>query len=131
MKYWTLFTLRMLTRIGLIVSACLWLTCHGKATDVIFDMTTSYVEIDVTPTFVYAIWCPPDHVYGNPPPFGPAITPQVQLPGLIAWDHPGRERGLQIDHWFVCLTFLLATILTSVRWRRREATPSAPEQTGE
>lgn len=102
MNYWTLFTLRMMARVGLLASVCMW--AMGQYQDdppryVPFVMESSlFTDADG----VGAVW-------------------------PIGFHHSDWD-SISADHWLICLTFFIATILTSVRWRKWAA-ESAEEQT--
>lgn len=113
MSYWTLLALRMMARAGLFAAVSLWL--FGQWTIVQFSMRPGWhafylysgkAELVIDLTAPYLRRVVPLYIDGR----------LDVCPGFSLF---GSSSGLvlQLDHWFLCLTFLIATVLTSVRWR--------------
>lgn len=49
--------------------------------------------------------------------------PVLNLPGIDIEVHKLQSAGIRADHRLLCLTFLLATIATSVRWKKSVTEP--------
>lgn len=116
MKYWTLFTLRLMVRVGVLASVCIWLACQIRPNGITFSVGAYYIHLAANSSVVYGAWVHTAALQGNLPDEG---VSKVQFPGFAAWDAGPAERALSIQHWLLCLVFLIATILTGVRWRRR------------
>lgn len=115
MRYWTLFTLRVLARVGLSVAAILWVTGQQEQPSVAFDIGTRRTSVHTYASMLCVSNCrvkrPLLCLYDPEPPI-------LDLPGLLVQTEPGDKVDIDIDHWFLCLTFLIATVATSVRWRK-------------
>jgi len=155
-KYWTLFTLRMMARVGLFLAVAAWFmsqsgsfshgitiaSVHLRALSNESAMTIQLHRGQVssrpekgetvtisTPdggrvtfseiTYSLVAWTQvagfEDMVSDMPPP---SRNPVVQVPSIKIWRHGLQSAAIQIDHWLVCLTFLIATVATSWRWKK-------------
>lgn len=149
MKYRILFTLRMMARIGLslVLTGCVvsqqflgsmelshgtcrisvgvfpggWFLTHEESPftasgKISFEATS--VE-DLESFFVaLASWNGPDSIeeaWSQGAPIAPGI---IWHPDMSA---PSPRRTLKLDHWLLCLTFLMLIVLTSWRWKTAQA----------
>jgi len=127
MKYWTIFILRMMARAGLSMAAIVWVVGACKpintrvsiGTERVFAATNS-VEFSVMydrRTAINYHWIPLTVL-------GPStqMKPYIDLLWLKAWERGSRLSVnyvyVTVDHWLLCLTFLVATVATSWRWKK-------------
>ena len=92
MKYWTLFTVRLLARVGLTASVCMW----------------AMGQYQVDPSRRYVPFVMNSSLFVDAGGVG-AVWPV----GLQHWS------SVSVDHWLLCLTFLITTVATSARWQRK------------
>ncbi len=141
MKYWTLFTLRMTARVGLFLAVLLWWYSRsfypvmalpfGPGSILIgclpMGVACSHNHDQNIPGLIYAIHRIPDAADSESrfrwtnPRHGP------YLPGLYFSPGSGKVSAsvVVIEHWLLCLSFFIATIVTSVRWRNRKVQEAA------
>ncbi len=117
MKYWTLFTVRMLARVGLATSLLLWLVPQCSHTlRIRRQISTLDVELWSTAGRIDVAWTDTTIV---PREGGYMPSRLIHLPGVEFREFKILGSGhLILDHWLICLTFLIAVIVTGVRWRR-------------
>lgn len=119
MKYWLLFALRMMLRIGLLMAVAAWVMsfdvsvfgiASGKGIiqlGLCEEMTAVYLVVDLDGWDEGRGWW-----FRSPP--------DVAFPGASIWSgHSEPWIRIEMKHWFHCLVFLLATIATSVNWRKK------------
>lgn len=133
MKYWLLFTLRTLARAGLALAVLCWWLSGSRYATVAGSYAPKGLVIRVHPcgwnvTHVQYLLGPPDWSFESKKISDPAdwvthfynTVPEDSrlVPGL--YYGPGNRSGtLFVAHWFLCLVLLIATIATSVKWRRK------------
>ena len=169
MKYWTLFTLRMMARVGLATALLAAAAGHWQPIAQSFTTSRLYLNADLDANAVRVLWSTTQIWFQHE---SDVLSPQqkeleelkVKLSSIgflmmpkptlrfdwsVSYVHarhveildegyvPMRPddrvfqtlgvtlsvdgRGvseLSFEHWFLCLTFLFATIATSVRWRK-------------
>lgn len=136
MKYWTLFTVRMLARVGLSATLIVWLQSHRepiyKAVRLgSVDMSVSTHQYSlkgkamVLPHGFTAYWRDIGEFEWQGFKFGYIPPPEPEYPGSFRASRNGYIIVV-IDHWFLCLSFLIAVIAT---WPRKKRTP--PTESGE
>jgi len=135
MKYWTLFTLRMMARAGLSFVIGAWVWCATQSVG--FHAETSSYSRVVWACSTHVGWAIGSYPAANRAiPFAPRFTDLDTVAMEQIWPKyyldsfslvPGAEyrHSLKIDghmlhfkHWFLCLTFLIATVATHWRWRK-------------
>lgn len=129
MKYWMLFTLRLMSRVGLCLSISLavlvWWTPVLYSTPpgmyhLEFYAGKSYVRCELMAPLFRSLVAENLHLSGR----------VVSYPGFGLYVIGSRVE-LSFDHWLLCLTFLIATIATSVRWRMKPAADAEQERADE
>ncbi len=128
MKYWTLFTLRILARLGLSLGVLLWvasqwvpLTSSSLLGRQVIRGTTNELSVsvewfhNVNPVLIKMGWKIEDPMEHH--------LPVVQLPGLDLWVR-SQMLAVRADHWLICTVLLVTTTATSWRWQ-----PKASKQT--
>lgn len=150
MKYWTLFTMRMMARLGLAMSLFAWCCSQSTGGLQITPVASASLGAGVYPWGPVLFWSNQRvgtrHQYwiydANSRKmmeylFHQRHTLQARYPpGLHLFSGNRKNEGtlLCIEHWLVSLTFLIATILTNRRGTRhrpargtRRLPPSPPE----
>lgn len=163
MKYWSLFMLRMMARIGLGLATCTWIAGLWGPGDAGVKVGATYHHVTVGSGSVIGNWYH-DQVHlrtlpGEPVPMnGPSTViltselntfstgsfqtisgqqlllampagsedPFIVVPGLKLWTHGLKCGAVQLNHWLLCLTFLIATVATSVSWK--QPVPNADQE---
>jgi len=117
MKYWTLFTVRMLARAGLVTAVIVCvasqfghMSAHSK-----FARYTVSAGATSSTTFASMYRDRPD-VSAFPTLELPGITVQASLQGYLSF---------QVEHWLLCFTFLIACVATHWRWKKPDDKESA------
>lgn len=133
MKYWILFTLRTIARAGLLLAVLAWcLPVSGIGSGPVpsYRVTVGWGSMGW-----HMYWMPPGsgsvwtyHIGGRgdsaevETEFDRVYPSQTAFfPGATYCQGPNPPSLLRFRHWLVCLTFLIATILTSWRWKRPRA----------
>lgn len=127
MKYWTLLTLRILARVGLSVTVIVWVAGQWGYTEVAIRPGSHRLLISTDVHFIQLVWLPNSLAKAwydgwRTDIFLPAYESRASLldsdvpPVWLMRLRGGRPTVFHIDHWLLCLTFLIATIATSVRW---------------
>lgn len=153
MRYWTLFALRMLARAGLLLAVAVWLSSasrpkpwHGRfdSRHVEFQNSLSSLSIEQLSHRAWIRRLTADFdMFTSRHSMARAaetdwqslvpneeLTDLLRIPGLSVGSDGTQIVRMEVDHWFLCLTFLIATIATSVRWRKKPA-DSEQEQADE
>jgi len=140
MKYWTLFTLRMLARVGLLLAIVLWVLGQQRITpdeyeietgafssfSLLISLGTTQLIVDTCNNALVVVWEQNQRARFS---IGNIEVNSVAMPGANTLD--AGPYGIRIDsvsyiqtvlvvvaHWFVCLTFLIATVATHWQWRK-------------
>lgn len=138
LKHWTLFTMRVMARTCLSLSVLLWLLCQQRqfSSDwMSFDTWSISVTADIE-KLTFDLMDAPQ--LGTVSPMADVRTAmsnwlssdRLELPGTVCYFYGGASAQLRIHHWLVCLTLLVATVATSIRWGRQPK-ESLREQTDE
>lgn len=137
MKYWTLFTLRVLARTGLLSSILIWWASQSVVVQMGVPSGIGTFAVGLSPWGPIAYHTPSQDIstldffmmdvadadmmerqwrasYTDHTPWLPGIS-------VLSHERVRTETIVQISHWLLCLTFLIATIVTSVRWRKPAA----------
>lgn len=140
MKYWTLLTLRVLARVGLLCALLLWCMPDSSRLLAGFSIGQRTVGLVIHErgwrTFVgkhitgQSTWWLQREEIMDPETrawlYAMPESSQV-VPGFY-WDlRDNSYLNILVSHWLICLTFLIATIATSVRWRKERAGHAATE----
>ncbi len=129
MKHWPLYILKMLARGGLSAALTLWVVGQQGDTRVGIPPTSRLV-ISTDIQFAQLLWLPnslAEEWYDEWRAF--ILMQAYGARGCwIDWTLPpvwlmrrGGERPtiFLIDHWFLCVTFLIATVGTHCGWKRK------------
>ena len=142
MKYWTLFTLRMIARVGLTMAIVVWLatqSCWFAAGTpfgsehliVVIEEPGWMIQIESMQGMPHLLWYETGEASNN-------TTEDAGLDRnwpIIRWSFLGvtyRQASnsdaylIHVVHPLVCLTFLIATIATS--WPRKKPTPVTEDE---
>lgn len=138
MKYWTLFTLRVTVRLALTLAVLLWVVGSFSEREAYLNLKSVSIQVRTGDKTLAVEWWPPMLVTEPDPgifvtrTFLPAgqsdstflqdivdVEPHLDLLGVKSWTDTLSWGTLRIDHWFLCLTFLIAAVATSVMWRQR------------
>lgn len=148
MKYWALLTARIVARLGLLLIVLLWWHARSSEYLVATRLAPGAIAIGSSPMGISILRAPqvtlPNRVYWRHRVSDPALDGAgffahcrehgLSLPGIYYYDVPrvpgGRGSHCVIRHWLIFLTFLIATIATSVRWRK-PVTEAPAEQVDE
>lgn len=146
MTHWTLFTLRMIARVGLVTSLPLWWYAQSNTFLVITPTSPGYVAVSMLPRGIAFCHSRRPVTFG----FGYGVLEYTEaaaaeaafesgyqqlapdLPGLSFYTNGAAipETTVVTHHWLLCLTFLCATIATSMRWKKKPV-ESGQEQADE
>ncbi len=135
MKYWTLFTLRMMALVGLAVSSFVWLVSQWGPVAGGVPFGPVQLRPQANAEAVSLFWFHNQSVYAGrtfsgyvpapdpdeywPRPDFPITNVEVSGVGrLIVLPLP-QFGFLELRHWFVCLVFLIAAVVTSRPWKKR------------
>lgn len=138
MRYWTLFTLRMMSRLCLAFALLCWSLSpseavsggiHYRDTMAVLTICDSGWQIATLETvsrptiqwILYAAIIDPADWAGSSSTTVTTWAWSVSGLGYCQTAGPGRGEWLLISHWLLCVTFLIATIVTSVRSRKTPA----------
>lgn len=133
MRYWALFILRMLARLGLILAIIAW--CLPVAAFAAGPISGRQVVIGWFNPGWFVRWSPsgPWTVWeyaarrdqdaaDSRAQFDSLYSNQAQLiPGVTYCQANHTRSLLLVDHWLLCLAFLVLTVLTSWRWKKPQA----------
>lgn len=129
-----LLTLKMLSRAGLTTAIILWgigtwAPTNGTAKisasrSLVLATDDDHMTLAVVPPSPYresggVTSVIEQGLIVRPRPHDTTLETDVVTVWNIAWAGNGHFVGFSIDHWLVCLAFLIATVGTSVRWRKR------------
>ena len=144
MKYWTLFTLRMIARVGLSVAVILWAASQWSTSEWSKDIGNNHAFVGLNKsrlqlqlfrggTVVVVDANEPDRstnykgillkIVHLPPKHEPILSSSA----LTVWARTDHV-GITIHHWLICLTFLIATVATSWRWKKPDVQTEEPTQ---
>lgn len=139
MKYWMLFTLRMIARIGLAAVVLLWIAGQGGTVSMGTTVGSTFVAASTDETTFGFAWMPPNwsqHLgvegyigsiqYLMPGTFmeGATVIRSSHAPVDYCFDFSFGFGRVQASHWVLFTTFLVVTVATSWR-RKRPKTPPA------
>lgn len=140
MRYWTLFPMRMLARVGLATAVTLWVASQWGPNHFVQDIGAIRFK-GTTDHGAVAVWWGLKAI--RVIDYSVVTFPQIPLnqqcsdlsvPGLSGCG-PCTLGAVQLDYWLPCLTFLTATVVTSWRWKSKEVrveglteTESSPRQ---
>ncbi len=112
MKYWTLFTFRMLARAGLIVVLILWIAGWWGGFSHCAVLRDGIATIVADGNAMVIGWGPRIHEFGS-----------IRIFQTVSGTRAVYVESdmVQIHFWFLCLIFLSTTIVTSVKWRKKPA----------
>lgn len=120
MMYWTLFSLRLIARAGLSFAVFLWLVSQLQTSDLSMRIAGFDFVGWLNASSVNIGWLRPGGGWG--------LQELFRSSAFSIWHNGVRDVDIRIDHWFLCLTFLILTILTSIRWRKRQPVPATGDQ---
>jgi len=122
MKYWTHFSLRMMARAGLSVAVLLWTAGHwGEAAQapINLDGTLGANEFRAQISAAHLrVWYL--HFNAVPPSLTGPYFRAKSLPGVSLYWKGSYYVAINLSHWLLCLTFLIATVATHWRWKKPE-----------
>lgn len=144
MKYWTLFALRMLARIGFIASVVTWWSSYSTSFSAIIPVGSFFCSVGSHPQGLQVFSGPSSirrtswafrvrHVTDRSTEIderSSAIDEERHngylddyrsAPGVEYYPTAAGGHVLVLKHWLVCLIFLIAAILTSWRMKRPRA----------
>lgn len=142
MRYWVLFTLRMMIRVGLSLALIAWSVGHWIPQSFSWDVRDFHMETNLSRSAIEihayhgGPWLVQHVEFETYPPqlssrqflsggtvyetvYIPTQEPLVQSVFLAVWIHKIGHFGIQVDYWLLCLTLLIATVATTVRWRKQ------------
>ena len=130
MKYWTLFTLRMISRAGLLLSVIVWAVSQYQNSHVLLSVGAWQTLSASTHHSLYFSWTPRqtasasgDIDTSNPEVAAILTSASYQESVTSTIDVGSRSTpnhgALVINHRFLCLTLFIATIAT---WPRGKPT---------
>lgn len=138
MKYWTLFTLRMMARVGLLGTLLIWAVGGSKSHEWSKDIGKMHSFVEVTESGlecqlfrggvilaraveskVMAQHPGPVFEIIRRPSCKPTCEPFLKASVLVLWLRFGHV-GVIAPHWLLCLAFLITVIFT---WPRKKQTP--------
>lgn len=126
MKYWTLFSLRVLAGAGLSVAVGCWLVSQwhplgGKisfgSTSVMAGASEQQMFVNVIPSLT--MWLVEMEAAADEEGEG-TVPPMISIPGFQVYRNSFLW-SVGVSHWLLCLAFLMLTVLTSWRWRKLQA----------
>lgn len=134
MKDWMHFALQFLARAGLLVAVCAWVFSQspsGRVRRIDLHLGPTTLTAGTSSSVVAFFVHPPDYTtyFQIPEPGDDTMEPQVRILGLRVWIEGIQFIFVAIEHWLLCLTFLIATIATSILWRKPAPESAEPEQT--
>jgi hypothetical protein len=133
MRYWTLFTLRMMACAGLSVALILWVAGQWGPTHGGAAIGVAHVHLGTNKLANAVIWVP----VGRSHAFDKSVPDVLHLLhkqaadfnilGIMFRYRDMTRRGfVRVDHWLICLSFFIATVATSRRRNHSAAqTPDA------
>lgn len=123
--YWTLLTLRMMAWLGLALTVMWWVVGQWRPGHAGVAIGAVHVRVGTNRFSNAVIWVPVAQARA----FGKDVSDILNyineehadgtLPGIIYRFRDLNASGfVRVDHWLLCLTFLLGKVVTS--WRREE-----------
>jgi len=124
MKYWILFTMRLLARAGLCLVVILYVTVQQKPVSVTQRLHGAQLGAFADHSSVRIGWQPAPQM-GGAFHFTSMLMlfsePLQLFPGVRVWTSGWRQMVVQADYWILCPIFLIATVATSRRWKKTES----------
>lgn len=132
MKYWTLFTLRMMVRLGLAVAVLAWWVAQSKSFIAVASASSGASMVGSISLGWFGSWsrtpCCTGWDFVTDAARSPAqlqgqfevyfVNRHSLIPGMEICESADGTTLALIDHWMVFVILLAATIVTSVRWRK-------------
>ena len=131
MWYWALFTMRMVARAGLATAVILWVVGqwtprNGSIISSVFSVVVETNETQVGLICYEGSGAIYHGMLGAFPGDGRPEEETITV-GLVTFSRGTDRISIGIDHWLLCLTFLIATVATSVRWKRTGRKKDIPQ----
>ena len=133
MWYWTNFLMQMMARAGLAVAVTVWLISQMAPANCEVTLGAVNIRSETNETKTGLFWVPKELA----PVFdAEKITvlsfddgtsePDLHVFGISMWDVERESGYVLVEHWSACLTFLVATLVTSRRWKPRDDQTEEP-----
>ena len=139
MKYWTLFTIRMMARVGLATAIMMWWATQSSQLYGHFPARTRQISVGAIHRGWMisrcTVWSPGSLSWGfvvapvKASDFAELLVyapvRNQTVPG-VEYRHETGMHLLIVRHWLITLTFLIATVGTSWRWKPKDVQTEEP-----